>query len=253
MIKKLALGIVALTAFAVVAAAQTNYTGNGQTGFGGPVGLGNLSFTDNGTTVTGTLTNGNTTAGLNDAFVIYIDDVSGGFSDTSTFTDTADSNRKGISGFDGTNRSTLTFPTGFQADYAISIIVNPTVATFGGLWTLDNPANFTFDQSVNVTPNNNPSATTYTFSFDLSKIGLSTGGTFNFLSTYLNPTSAFRSNEAIGNHFTNETNGNFGQAAATAVGFSTYTATAVPEPSSVALLGGPAILGAWFFVRRRRA
>jgi hypothetical protein len=27
----------------------------------------------------------------------------------------------------------------------------------------------------------------------------------------------------------------------------------VPEPSSLSLLAGPAILGAWFFVRRRRA
>ncbi len=29
--------------------------------------------------------------------------------------------------------------------------------------------------------------------------------------------------------------------------------TVVPEPSSLALLAGPALLGAWFFVRRRRA
>lgn len=29
--------------------------------------------------------------------------------------------------------------------------------------------------------------------------------------------------------------------------------TAVPEPSTLSLLAGPAILGAWFFVRRRRA
>ena len=31
------------------------------------------------------------------------------------------------------------------------------------------------------------------------------------------------------------------------------TFTVVPEPSTVSLLAGPAILGAWFFVRRRRA
>ena len=38
-------------------------------------------------------------------------------------------------------------------------------------------------------------------------------------------------------------------------GGSNYQAsfTVVPEPSSLALLAGPAILGAWFFVRRRRA
>ena len=31
------------------------------------------------------------------------------------------------------------------------------------------------------------------------------------------------------------------------------TVTAVPEPSSLSLLAGPAILGAWFFMRRRRS
>ena len=38
-------------------------------------------------------------------------------------------------------------------------------------------------------------------------------------------------------------------------GGSNYQAnfTVVPEPSSLSLLAGPAILGAWFFVRRRRA
>ena len=38
-------------------------------------------------------------------------------------------------------------------------------------------------------------------------------------------------------------------------GGSNYRAafTVVPEPSSLSLLAGPAILGAWFFVRRRRA
>lgn len=35
-------------------------------------------------------------------------------------------------------------------------------------------------------------------------------------------------------------------------GFNDLTITPVPEPSSVALLGGPAILGAWFYFRRRR-
>ena len=33
----------------------------------------------------------------------------------------------------------------------------------------------------------------------------------------------------------------------------TATFTVVPEPSSLSLLAGPAILGAWFFVRRKRA
>lgn len=33
----------------------------------------------------------------------------------------------------------------------------------------------------------------------------------------------------------------------------TATFTIVPEPSSFALLGGPALLGAWMFIRRRRS
>jgi hypothetical protein len=33
----------------------------------------------------------------------------------------------------------------------------------------------------------------------------------------------------------------------------TATFTVIPEPSSLSLLAGPALLGAWFYVRRRRA
>ncbi|MGZ4982652.1 MAG: hypothetical protein ACXWG7_07740 [Chthoniobacterales bacterium] len=251
MIKKLSLAILC-GVVAQVAFAQSNYTGNGQTGFGGPIGNGSLSLSDDGTTITGTLTSGSTGSGINDAFVIYIDSAAGGFSDTSTFTDTGgggDYLRKGISGFDGTNRSTLTFPTGFQADYVISLSPSNN-ANFGGLWILDNPANFTFKANVNLTPNNTTSATTYTFSFALTDIGLTSGGSFTFVTTYLNSNGAFRSNEAIGNHFTNEAAGNFGATPATATGFSTYTTTLIPEPSSIALLAMPALLGA-YLVRRK--
>jgi len=44
---------------------------------------------------------------------------------------------------------------------------------------------------------------------------------------------------------------NFNQGAGQNFGFDNIAI--VPEPSSVALLVGPALLGAWFFVRRRRA
>src|SRR5205823_9349661 len=88
------------------------YSGNQNTGFGGPIGLGSLTLSDNGTTVSGTLTKG--ANGFNDVLVLYIDSVSGGFSDTSGFTDGADGLRKAISGFDGGgNRSVLTMPSGF--------------------------------------------------------------------------------------------------------------------------------------------
>src|SRR3954447_12198540 len=83
-------------------------SGNGNSGFGGPIGLGSLTLTDDGTTVSGTVNKGPN--GFNDVLVLYIDSVAGGFSDPSGFADGADGLRKAISGFDGGgNRSVLTF------------------------------------------------------------------------------------------------------------------------------------------------
>ncbi len=48
-------------------------------------------------------------------------------------------------------------------------------------------------------------------------------------------------------------NGNFSGGNILDSGTFTANITVVPEPSSLSLLAGPAILGAWFFVRRRRA
>src|SRR6058998_3037321 len=84
------------------------YSGNGNSGFGGPIGLGSLTLTDDGTTISGTVNKGPN--GFNDVLVIYIDSLGGGFGDTSGFSDGQDGLRKAISGFDGgANRSTLTF------------------------------------------------------------------------------------------------------------------------------------------------
>ena len=48
-------------------------------------------------------------------------------------------------------------------------------------------------------------------------------------------------------------NGDFSGGAILDTGAFAANFTVVPEPSSLSLLAGPAILGAWFFVRRRRA
>src|SRR2546430_10854130 len=96
---------VAIAAVCLSASAAT-YSGNGNSGFGGPIGLGSLTLTDNGTTVSGTVNKGPN--GFNDVLVIYLDSVAGGFSDTSGFADSGpgDGLRKAISGFDGgTQRS----------------------------------------------------------------------------------------------------------------------------------------------------
>src|SRR6266480_2121151 len=79
-----------------VSVRAATYSGNGNTGFGGPIGQGSLTLTDDGTTVSGTLTKG--AGGFNDVLVLYVDSVPGGFSDTSGFTDSGDGSRRAISG-----------------------------------------------------------------------------------------------------------------------------------------------------------
>src|SRR5436190_11653582 len=106
------------------------YSGNGNSGFGGPIGLGSLKLTDNGTTVFGTVNKGPN--GFNDVLVIYIDSVSGGFTNTSGFSDGAGLLQKAISGFDGgANRSLLTF-SDMLPDYAIAL--GPLSGNSAGLW-----------------------------------------------------------------------------------------------------------------------
>ena len=68
------------------------YSGNGKNGFGGPIGQGSLTLTDDGTTISGTLTRGG--GNFNDALVLYVDSVPGGFSDTSGFNDGGDGLRR---------------------------------------------------------------------------------------------------------------------------------------------------------------
>jgi hypothetical protein len=128
-----------------------SYSGNGNSGFGGPIGQGSLNLTDNGTSVFGTLNKGPNN--FNDVLVIYINSVSGGFTDTSGFADANDGLRRAISGFDGgANRSVLTMPGGFSADYAIAL--GPSSDSFGGLWQLANGGggSLNFVASVSLTP-----------------------------------------------------------------------------------------------------
>src|ERR1051325_6657675 len=125
---KLCISIVAAIAAVSLSLQAATYSGNGQSGFGGPIGLGSLTLTDNGTTVSGTVNKGPN--GFNDVLVLYIDSAAGGFADTSGFADGADGLRKAISGFDGgANRSVLTF-NGMLPDYAIAL--GPASDGFGG-------------------------------------------------------------------------------------------------------------------------
>jgi hypothetical protein len=226
----LKLSIAVLLASFSIAASAATYSGNGNTGFGGPIGLGSLTLTDNGTTVSGTVNKGPN--GFNDVLVLYIDSSAGGFADTSGFADGADGLRKAISGFDGGgNRSLLTFG-GMLPDYAIAL--GPSSDNFGGLWSLANGGanSLNFINSVNLNPTGNNNSPTYTFSFNVSDIGMSpnSGGTFKLLGTYTS-NSGFRSDEAVAGNDVGAQGWNpFLQSA-----LATYTI--VPEPSSLAFLG----------------
>jgi hypothetical protein len=190
--------------FAAAPARAVNYIGNGNTSFGGDIGNGVLTLTDDGTNITGSIICGNG-GNMFNALVIYIDTgVGGGFNSTSNFNDQVDENHIAICGVDnGNGRSVLTFTNGFAPQYAISLIPADG-ANFGGIWQLTNGGNgsLTFITSVGLTPVNT-TVGPFTFSFPASAIGLTnnTQATIKLFGTYIS-TTAFRSQEAIaGNIF----------------------------------------------------
>ncbi len=221
------------------------YSGNGNSGFGGPIGLGSLTLTDNGTTISGTVNKGPN--GFNDVLVLYIDSTVGGFSDTSGFADGGDGLRKAISGFDGGgNRSLLTFAGGFLPDYAIAL--GPASDNFGGMWQLANGGanSLNFVTSVNLNPTGNNNSPTYTFSFNVSQIGLTpnSGATFSLSGTYTS-NGGFRSDEAVAGNDVGAQGWNpFLQTA-----FASYTI--VPEPSTLTLFGLAALSGLVWLRRKK--
>jgi len=169
------------------------FGGNGKTGFGGPIGNGSLEVCAvTGSTIDFEFTRG--TGGFNDSMVIYIDSETGGIANTDGLDDTGDPGRQAISGFDGINRSTITFPPGFRPEYAL--VVTSDVANLFGIVE---GGSHSFIQSANLSPLNNQNATAYTFNINFASINSSANTeSFNMLVTYLNAGAAFRSNESIG-------------------------------------------------------
>ena len=145
--------------------AQVNYSGNGNTGFGGPVGNASINIDDDGTTITVNFTKG--AGDFNDTMVMYIANGSSGRSNIDgSVNDTADSNRRAIS---NNGSGDISFPAGFEATHGIAINTG-----FGGLWEIpssgsigDNGLNF-IDSVGNPTLNTDAS---FLFSFDWSEIG----------------------------------------------------------------------------------
>jgi len=179
-------------------AGAVNFPGNGNAGFGNPIGSSTLAVTDDGTTITFVVTKGSSS--MNDALVLYIDSKSGGFSSTAGFADANDGLRSAISGFDGgTNRSTLTFSGTFQPDFAIAI--KPTAPeNFGGLWALANGGanSLTYITSANLSPTGTATSSTYTFTATKANLGITGAGiNFSFVASLISATG-YRSDESIG-------------------------------------------------------
>ena len=164
--------------------------GNGNTGFGGPVGGGRL-YLDAG--VDGALQLGfvRGPGNLNDVLVLYLDTAVGGAASTATYTDQGDGSRVAISGVSGNNRTTVTFPAGFRPDYAIAYD-----ARFGAfLFRLSEGGVHAF--VAQVAPASTQSAANATFTLTLAQLGLAPGDRLSLLGTYLSD-NAFRSDEWFG-------------------------------------------------------
>lgn len=216
--------------------------GNGAAGFGGTVGLGSLTLSDDGTTLSGSFSRGSSI--LNNALVLYFDTRTGGFSDTASFTDVGDGLRRAITGREfnnDSNQSLVTFAPGFLADYAIAFD-----AGFGGLWELAGGGSHTYIDSVALTPTGNAASATHQFSISLAQLSVPAGGQIRFVGTYIS-TTGFRSNEAFGNIGSIENPGFGGPITFT----NSFSFTAVPEPS--AMIYGTALCVGLIGLRRRRA
>jgi hypothetical protein len=198
-----------ITGAASVAVDQTTviYSGNTNDGFGGAIGNGSLTLSDDGTNVYGTLV---TSGPMDNALVIYIASVSGGFDSTGYFYDAGDALRSAISGYTatgnngGSGQSVLTFAPGFAPGFAIALQPGNGV-NFGGLYKLANGGNDSLQllTSVHLTPVGTDIAGTYRFSFNVTNIGLTPGigQTFALFGTFITDT-AFRSTEAVAGNLT---------------------------------------------------
>ena len=264
--KMAAIALVAGLALAGQARA-TVYNGNGATGFGGPVGQGNLQVTDDGVgNITFTL---NTSAGHpsgldGNNLVIYLSTGATGLVDTQSLTSTgtppgSDNGNTAVSGYNNFNnggqttpsRSTIVFPTGFQATYAFSF-----ANAYDALYQLptDGSGNLTYITGSAPSTPVGASAPLNTLTIPLSDLGLAAGQSVSFVATDIDGGAAYRSNEAIGDANVNGTTTSL-----TDVGnpgynneidftdFGTYTTTATPEPASLTALA----VGGLLCVRRR--
>jgi hypothetical protein len=249
---------IAISAGAIAQTTNQVFSGNGNSGFGGVIGTGSLNVSNNAAgNLAFTLTKG--AGNFNDVIVLYIDSITGGFTNTLSFNDQADTLRQAISGasggttgIDANTRSIVTFNSGFTANYAIALDNG-----FAGLWSLTSGGNNSlgFVAAANLTPTGTATSATYSWNINVTDIGLTanSGESFKFVGTYLNGGNSFRSDEALGFSISggNPGNGGIGNYPNT-IATSDFTFTTVPEPSTYALLALSAAALGGYVVRRRR-
>lgn len=172
--------------------AQVSYSGNGNSGFGGTVGGSTLDVSDDGTAISFAFARG--ASALDNNVVIYIDSKAGGFSDTSTLTDTADGGRRGASSqTTGANSPLVTFPTGFTADYAV-VFGNGFAVTFE---LVASGSHIAVGTST-ISPTGDNLAALHTVTTNFATLGITSNDNFKFVAIYT-ADSAYLSNETIGN------------------------------------------------------
>jgi hypothetical protein len=226
------------------------YSGNGNSGFDGAVGTGNLSISDTPTSMKVTFNRGS--GAFNDDLVIYLDTphLSGGFSSNATFNDNADGGRTAISGANNGNpsRSLVTFAPSFSANYAISI-----QDSFIGVFGLSATGSHNFLFGASQSGNNSDASYSITMSAaQMGQIGLTagSGGAFSFEGTYISAT-AFRSDETIG---ASSVVGNPGfSGSLTFSKADSFALTAVPEPSTLIGAAIGALMALGYACKQRRA
>ena len=202
--------------FAAAPARATNFPGNGSGDWGGEVGQGTLTVTDDGTNITFSLLSNGSSFGGN-VLALYIDTGAAGYTNTAGFTATGNPDVNAIAGYDGSDRSVMTFTNGFTPSYAIAI-----QSSWMDLFGL---ASFNY-----ITGNGVPSGNTYALTFPVADLGLTPGAqhTIKLFGSLLSNT-AWRSSEAIPGNYT----GLYGDGRNpfTQTAYATYTFDAPPTPS----------------------
>lgn len=235
-IQTLAAAAVLVTATSFASAATVS--GNGGSGFGGPLGGGSLTVTPGASTVNFSFAPSGSFTG--NIVVLYLDTGAGGYTSTSSLTDTSSDVKTAISGLSGSGRTLANFPLTFDADIALTIKPD-----FFEAQNISNPASFSFINGSGQTPGAGP----FSHTFSYAELGITPGTSFDLVATLISG-SGYRSNETIGSSTTVPGSpGDAPNAGFTGTTtFVTFATIVVPEPATLGAIAGTALV----VLRRRR-